>query len=495
MGDEWDIALPRAEALIESLRGFGYSPEAAVADLVDNSISAGAKTIQVDFYWHGADSTVTITDDGIGMKEKTLVAAMRLGSTSPLERRAKNDLGRFGLGLKTASFSQARELTVATVHQGSSAVRRWDLDVVADSGEWRLLRSVSPGSPIAAPSDKGTVVQWSQLDRLVGPADSHDQRSQSRFLEVAGRVEAHLAATFHRFLVGRAHVEIYVNGRPVAAWDPFATRHPATQRLDTEELPYKRELVRVTPYVLPHRSKFASEDEANAYAGIHGWNQQQGFYVYRSGRLLIQGDWLGLGVAKDEHTKLARIEIDFPSSLDHDWQVDVKKSTARPPGELVEPLRRIAKATRAKADEVYRHRGKAISHRSSKAFVLGWQQYVTRKGETKYKVNREHPAIAALFAALGKSTKDKQTIERALRFIEETVPTTLIGTAISAALDTQPTPFGDTQREIRPIIDFMFTNLVEVDGLSPHDAMDRIAVSDPFSQYPEVVQAFREERL
>lgn len=495
MGLDWDIALPRADALIESLRGFGYSPEAAIADLVDNSISADARNVAIDFQWHGAESTVTITDDGFGMSESTLIDAMRLGSMSPLAKRAKSDLGRFGLGLKTASFSQARELTIGTAMKGSPpAIRRWDLDTVARVNDWRLLRSAPSGSIIESLQGSGTIVRWSKLDRLVGAADLTDQKAQDRFLEVASKVQRHLAATFHRFLAGRDKLHITVNQCAVQPWDPFASRHPATQRLDPEELPYRGELVRVTPFVLPHRSKFATDAEAGASAGIGGWSQQQGFYVYRSGRLLIQGDWLGLGMGNDEHTKLARIAIDFPSSLDHDWQVDVRKSTARPPGELVEPLRRIAKATRGKADEVYRHRGKAISQRNSRAFVLGWQQYVTRNGETKYKVNREHPAIAALFSALGSSRKEKQTIERALRFIEETVPTTLIGTAISSALDTQPTPFGDSRREIRPIIDFMFTNLI-LDGLTPHDAMDRISVADPFTQYPEVVQAFREERL
>ena len=485
----WDVAEPRADALIESLRAFGYSPEAAIADLVDNSISAGAKHIAVDFSWSGARSTVTVSDDGLGMSGPALVSAMRPGSSSPLEERHARDLGRFGLGLKTASFSQARELTVASRAAATDlTVRRWDLDTVATTGEWRLLRSPPSGVAIPEPrASGGTTVTWSKLDRLVGEAEPGDSKAHKRFLDVVGRVQRHLEATFHRFLTGRGRLWISVNGQEIAPWDPFMTSHAATQQLDVEELPLKGALIRVTPYVLPHRSKL-NEDQMTRGAGTAGWNQQQGFYVYRSGRLLVQGDWLGLSLSKDEHTKLARIAVEFPATLDHDWQVDVKKSTARPPGELVEALRRVARATRSRAEEVYRHRGKVLAHKNSQSFVFAWQEYKGRDGQVRYRVNRDHPVIAAVRDALG---HDKRVFERALRFIEETIPTTMIGVSIAEAVDNQATPFSDTKREIRPLIDFAYVNYVK-DGMTPSEALARIAVAEPFSHYPEVVQAFRE---
>lgn len=493
MGSEqdWDVAEPRADALIESLRAFGYSPEAAIADLVDNSISAGAKQISVDFVWAGPDSTVRIADDGVGMSERALIAAMRPGSTSPLEDRKATDLGRFGLGLKTASFSQARELTVASsaAETGESATRRWDLDTVATWREWRLLRTAPAGVDVPKPpAGGGTVVVWSKLDRLVGNVDSTDAKAHQRFLNVTNRVQHHLEGTFHRFLNGRGRLWISVNGQDIEPWDPFLVHHPATQQLGAEELPYKGSLIKVTPYVLPHRSKL---DEAlmERGSGAHGWNQQQGFYVYRSGRLLVQGDWLGLGLSKDEHTKLARIAVEFPSSLDHEWQVDVKKSTARPPGELVEDLKRIARATRAKAEEVYRHKGKVLARKNSQPFVFAWLEHKGREGEIRYRVNREHPVIVAVMEAVG---KDKRVVERALRFIEETIPTSMIGISIAESVDNQPTPFEDCKREIRPLVEFTFTGLVS-DGTSPDEALDRIAATEPFRYYPEVIAAFREE--
>lgn len=489
MEQDWDIAEPRADALIESLRAFGYTPEAAIADLVDNSISAGAKNIAVDFAWSGSSSRVTVSDDGSGMSASALAQAMRPGSTSPLQDRRPTDLGRFGLGLKTASFSQARELTVVSrTAKSHTTLRRWDLDTVAVTGQWRLLRTAPSGmTPAEPPLSGGTTVTWAKLDRLVGDAEVDDARAHRRFLDVTARVKRHLEATFHRFLSGRGRLRISVNAQEIDPWDPFMVHHPATQQLGAEELPYKGSLIKVTPYVLPHRSKLG-EDELAHGTGAQGWNQQQGFYVYRSGRLLVQGDWLGLGLSKDEHTKLARIAVEFPSSLDHEWQVDVKKSTARPPGELTAELRRVARATRSKAEEVYRHKGKVLARRNSQSFVFAWQEQKGRNGETRYRVNRDHPVIVAVRDSLG---KEKQVFERALRFIEETIPTTMIGVSIADSVDNQLTPFGQSRREIEPLVDFAFTNCV-ADGMAPTEALDRIAAAEPFSDYPEVIAAFRE---
>lgn len=488
MDQGYDIAEPRPDALIESLRAFGYSPEAAIADLVDNSISAEAKRIAIDFVWNGNASMVRIEDDGRGMDEAVLVAAMRPGSASPLEERSASDLGRFGLGLKTASFSQARELTVVSVAKDAKEthVRRWDLDVVADSGEWRLLRSAPTGIELGQRLGGGTSVIWSKLDRLVGDADPGDRRAHKRFLEIIDRVRSHLEATFHRFLAGQKKITIEVNGTVLKPWDPFMSSHPATQHLGVDELPFGGEMVTVTPYVLPHRSKL-DDDEANQGAGMSGWNQQQGFYIYRSNRLLVQGDWLGFA-AKDEHTKLGRIAIEFPASLDHAWQVDVKKSTARPPGLLAEDLRRIARATRLKAESVYRHRGKVVARGNSQSFVMAWEQYKSRDGQTRYKVNRAHPVIMAVIEASGSNRK---VVERALRFIEETVPTTLIGVTIADSLDTQPTPFGSSKREIAPLVDFVFRGLVE-DGATVDEAWDKVSAAEPFLHFPELLASLRE---
>lgn len=144
---DYDLVEPDASAMMESLRAFGYSTPAAVADLIDNSITAGARNVWINFHWNGSDSHVVMLDDGGGMTEEVLVLAMRAGSRSPLEDRNAADLGRFGLGLKTASFSQCRQLTVASkAKRHTQVTRRWDLDYVREHRQWRLLKAPAAGS-------------------------------------------------------------------------------------------------------------------------------------------------------------------------------------------------------------------------------------------------------------------------------------------------------------------------------------------------------------
>ena len=495
--EEWDEAAPRPVALIESLRSFGYSPETAVADLLDNSMSAGASNMKLHFEWAGRDSHVAIVDDGRGMDETTLLEAMRPGSISPLSTRAASDLGRFGLGLKTASFSQARELTVITRDAAERVhVRRWDLDLVEMSGQWRLLRS-PPGQAAAyldvVARDGGTAVVWSKCDRLVGDVEHDPERAADRFYTVVDQVREHLGATFHRFLTGRGARAIRVNDVAVEPWEPIL-KHPATHLVTTEKLPFRGTRVEVRAYVLPHRSKL-SEQQQRAGAGIRGWNAQQGFYVYRNQRLVVSGDWLGVGGAKDEHTKLGRITIDFDSELDLDWQIDVKKSTARPPGSLLPDLRRIAAATRRQAEEVYRLRGVVLRDprggRGERPLVTAWAEYKERSGEVRLRLNRSHPVLAL---ALAGTTQQKRTVERVLRFVEETLPTSLIGIRLSEALDKQIPAFEAKPEEVAKLLKWMLEEMIKT-GARRDTALDQLRIAEPFCNFPALLQAAQEEDL
>lgn len=488
----WDIAEPRASALIESLRAFGYTPETAVADLVDNSISAKSTTINIHFHWNGRDSLVTVLDNGVGMGEAEMLNAMRLGSLSPLQDRKPNDLGRFGLGLKTASFSQARELTVhARSAEGKEpTTRRWDLDTVEQTNQWRLLRdapSTAPTPALATPT--GTCVIWSKCDRLVGDVDPDDSKAHDRFNATIDSVSKHLSVVFHRFLSGPGKVTIAVNGRDIVPWDPFVESHPATQCLGTEALAFRGDKVQVTPFVLPHRDKL-TDDEKVTGGGPDGWNQAQGFYLYRGGRLLVRGSWLNLGFAKDEHTKLARIRIDVPTTMDHHWQVDVKKASARAPGPLQPDLKRIAKSARKRAEDVYRFRGKATSRKRAAAHVHSWTQ-VNLRGATKYRINRSHPMIQALLTG---SSTDRIAVEKVLRLIEETLPIPLIGLALAKSIDEPQPPFAQSSSEVAHMFRVMVEQAIGR-GDSPRDAIDRFAKAEPFVDHPEVVQAISEEIL
>jgi hypothetical protein len=490
---DYEIVSPNAAALIESIRAVGYSVQTSLADLVDNSIAALARNVWVNFHWHGMQSYVSVADDGRGMLENKLTEAMRLGSRSPLDVREPHDLGRFGLGLKTASFSQCRRLTVWTKAAGSGPVARcWDLDYVQQTGDWRLLKEVGHNSadPLAFLGTvvTGTVVIWERLDRLVEGACTEDQAAELRFLRAAEQVEQHMSMVFHRFLEPPAELRITVNdGNPIAPWDPFLKGENGTQQLAEEALQVGEERVTVRPYVLPHHSRLSDQAHKQA-GGPGGWNAHQGFYVYRNRRLLVPGDWLQLGFQKEEHFKLARIQVDIPTTLDNAWQIDVKKSTARPPGGLRTELRRIAKVTRNRACEVYRHRGKTIARANTKNECFVWSQLL-RQHKISYRINREHPLVKeALVSAGGLAT----SIESLIRLVEETVPVPLISIDTSQNPDCHAGPFEcSPESEVRALLNRIYCSL-RASGVSHVGVLERLSGMEPFDHFPHLIATLEE---
>ncbi len=446
MPDEaFDSTPPRAAAIVESLRAFGYDLPTALADLVDNSISAGARHVWLRFEWDGADSVISITDDGHGMDAAELIEAMRLGGGGPLAARQPHDLGRFGLGLKTASLSQCRRLTVRSRRADMPApeTRCWDLDVIAARDDWRLLRAAAPAAePRFARLSSlphGTTVLWQNLDRLTRGQDPQNEKHQLRFLERIEGVRRHLGMVFHRLLSGPSATRLFINERPVEPWDPFMEEHPATVRLPADPLRLGGVRVPVRAYVLPHFSKL-TKPEHEAGAGPRGWLAHQGFYVYRRDRLLVAGDWLGFGWTKDEHLKLARIAIELPNSLDQEWQINVTKSRATPPLALRDDLRRIAEHARAKAKAVYTHRGSRLVPQKNSERVHLWAP-VAKHDRVFYRINREHPLVRHL----GAGAADAEALRALLRMLEETVPLQHIAITATENPASQPEPFESAQ--------------------------------------------------
>lgn len=487
MGPEsFEVVEPRAGALVESLRAFGYSPETAVADLVDNCISAGASKVAVDFHWAGNDSWIAVSDNGRGMTEDQLREAMRPGSANPLDDRDPADLGRFGLGLKTASFSQCRRLVVVSAAvAGEPSARTWDLDWIGRTGQWRLLTGLQLDDTTVwralRPNGQGTVVVWRRLDRLVDPRNSSSQLTERHFYSVADRVTDHLRITFHRLLHGVKRVSISVNRRPLSAWDPFLEDHRATQVLGDEGLSYRGTRIQVKSFVLPHVSRLTGAELRNG-SGPRGWTSQQGFYVYRNRRLIVAGDWLGLGFSRDEPTKLARIRLDLPNTMDQDWQIDVRKSVARPPAALAPQLRRIAEVARRASVQVYRHRGKAVERSAAGPFVYVWEQLV-RGGRISYRINRRNPLVAVLLQREG----DAGAVESLLRLVEETVPVPLIILDHASGDSRQADAFeGSTSQEIRTVMGGVARALLR-SGLRPAEIAERLSSLEPFSSHPELI--------
>lgn len=488
-------APPRASVMIEALRGLGYSAATAFADIIDNSISAGASCVALDFAWAGDTSHVSILDDGCGMNDSELDRAMRLGERSPLESRAADDLGRFGLGLKTASFSQCRRLTVASIRDGRMSCLRWDLDVLAASSDdgWHLLEGPAAGSegllePLSAVG-RGTMVLWERLDRIVTPGTSEQD-----FLDLIDGVERHLSMVFHRYLDGGPpDLRLAINGRPVAPWDPFLRDHAATWSSPVERVRSNAGMVEVQCHVLPHKDHLTSQQEQSA-AGLHGWTAQQGFYVYRNRRLLLAGSWLGLGQGrswtKEEAHRLARIRLDIPNSADAEWKIDIRKSTASPPVGLRSHLTRLAEETRARARRVFAHRGQPVAIGGSRPVAQAWRSEHSANG-MRYRIDHQHPAVRTVLDEAGDLAAPVRAM---LRVIEETVPVQRIWLDTTEGRETPRTNFaGEPPSEVRTVLMVMYRNLVLRKGVSPQLAREQLLHTEPFNSHPDLVAALPDD--
>ncbi|MFZ2987538.1 ATP-binding protein [Ideonella sp.] len=477
--------------MIEALRGLGYSAATALADIIDNSIAAGAQVVELVFRWDGAASTISIHDDGAGMTRAELFAAMRLGDKNPLLHRQAHDLGRFGLGLKTASFSQARRLTVAARRDGEVSCLRWDLDELeAAAGDgWYLLQGPAPGSePLLDMSSRqgsGTVVLWEAMDRIV----TSGFREQD-FLDLIDAVEGHLAMVFHRYLAGsRPKLKLLMNGKRVEPWDPFLSAHPATWSSPVARLQAPGGRVEVQCHVLPHKDKL-DVDTHRLAGGPDGWTAQQGFYVYRNERLLLAGSWLGLGRGrawtKEEAHRLARIRIDITNASDQEWKIDIRKSTARPPVVLRDRLVRLAEDTRERARRVFAHRGQVTRRTGGEAVSQAWRADHF-KGGMRYRIDQEHPAVQGVLEQAGTL---EPLVKAMLRVIEETIPVQRIWLDTAESRETPRTGFSEVPNaEVVSVLDTMYRNLVLRRGLSSELARARLRRTEPFDAFPQLVDA------
>lgn len=488
---EYELANPNAASLIQSLRAFGYDISTAVADLIDNSITAKATAISIQFEWNNGNPWISIADNGCGMSEQELFEAMKTGSKNPLEERTADDLGRFGLGLKTASFSQCKRLTVASRPKGEEvSVRCWDLDIVTAENAWVLLKTASDVSnPIIEryfnSCESGTIVIWEKIDRIIPGTEIANEEYQEAFLSYAKAVKEHISVVFSSYMHGTKKVQFYLNGREILMWDPFMTDNSFTTRMPSESLFVNGYEVKVKSYILPHQSKL-SKEEYNVGAGLHGWNAQQGFYLFRNNRLIIAGEWLIPGMEKLEQYRLARIRIDIGNETDSEWNIDVRKSTAMPPISIQKELKRIATAAQRESARIYRHRGKKLARKGKKEQFFVWHQNV-RHGKLGYEINREHPIIKNLL-----KTDTHKQIKQLLDLIEETIPVPMIISDYTEKAKEMLNPFeGKTTDAFDGMMRSLYDMYISF-GCTPSEAIENIASTEPFIYTPEKIAVFCE---
>jgi hypothetical protein len=499
MNERTRYAPPRAGAMLEALRGLGYSTSAALADVIDNGVSAGASEIHVTFTWDGEKSRISILDNGRGMDDAELEAAMTLGAKSPLDERAASDLGRFGMGLKTASFSQCRCLTVASrTRNGPVSCLRWDLDAIAASTDigWRMFEGAAHGSEaFIAPAvalHSGTLVLWEKLDRIVTAGYTPDH-----FADLIDDVELRLAMVFHRLLEGSSPVfRLVLNGKIVNPWDPFMTGHPAKPwHSPVARIITSSGLVEAQCHVLPHKDRL-SEDEFRRSGGSDGWTSQQGFYVYRNHRLLLAGGWLGIGQGRawnrEEPHRLARIRLDIPNTADSAWKIDVKKSTARPPVTVRPWLTKLAEDTRERARRVFAFRGTPTTGPGGlKIEHQAWRVDRLKDG-VRYRIDERHPAVAAVIEAVGGNAS---LVRAMLRVVEETVPVQRIWLDTAENKETPRTGFeGEPNATVVEVAGVLFNDLISRKGLSVEDARKSMLRTEPFQKYPSLIAKLGENK-
>lgn len=363
-------AAPVAKKLMRGLRDLGYDFEAAVADLVDNSLEADATQVDVEIIPRRGNvpAHVVIADNGNGIENERLVDVMRLGAA---EEHRPDELGKYGMGLKTASLSQADVLTVATRaaskgRRGKAHMARWDLNTLDVKWDLQLLDDDDLATwehkalQANVAREQGTVVLWSSLRADLLLDAKVETRRENALADLIERVSRHLREVFHRFLQNliprRRKVEIRVAGTPLIAADPFCRTEAATKELKVEEYEIdsvdgRKGKLTVAPCILPTAERFSSKAAFEA-AGWGNWNQRQGLYFYRNNRLIQAGGWSWLRAA-DEHTKYLRVAIDFSGDLDDAVGINVAKMRARIPAQVRDTVRNASSVWAKKARESY----------------------------------------------------------------------------------------------------------------------------------------------
>lgn len=464
--------IPDPISLIESMRSVGYSVEAAIADLVDNSISAQADVIEIK-YDASDDPFVAILDNGWGMAPDELTNAMRHGSGNPTDAREPDDLGRFGLGLKTASLSQCRKLTVVSRKDSVTSARRWDLDVVQQSARWLVvvpelkeLETLPMFSRLQA-LESGTLVVWQDLDRLTAGAFD----PQSEMTTKLSSLYEHLALVFHRFTQkeeGIGPVIMMVNGQRIPPRDPFLRNNSFRQPLEGQVIRHERGDVRVLPYILPPVSHL-SPDEISLAGGKEGLRGTQGFYIYRNRRLVIWGTWFRL-VPKEEFYKLTRVQVDIPNTFDDLWALDIKKSVAYPPEAIRKRLKELIPHFADTSKKTVTYPGRK---QSAKGFVPLWTRVEPHHGAFRYELNMEHQVIQSLSSRL--VGDDQKYFQMLLSLFGDTLPFE------SIYADMCGDRRMDSEEETLASLIEIATNLIEITGLG----VDQILTIDPIVRYPQ----------
>ena len=475
---------PTADVLMFSMRAMGYSFESAVADIIDNSISACASNVQIRFPVDPADCYVVTCDNGNGMSRQELFDAMKYGSEQKREGRSETDLGRFGLGLKAASLSQCRKLTVASKKDGQISAYMWDLDIIEEKHDWyvvecsdeeiRQIRFIEWLDNLSS----GTVVVWEDFDFI-------EKSSGSVYAELNKLQEStseYLSLIFHRYLNKPAQnrLTIKVNNYQLVGYDPFLENHNKTNVRRKISIPIKdsqgiERMVTVQPFILPFQKDLSAEDKKLS-GGIENYRSKQGFYVYRNERLIVWGSWFGRH--RDELTKYARIRVDIPNTLDDIWGIDIKKQSAKIPNSIKNRLTKAVDEAMDIAIKAQTYRGRIAKIDDEVDYI--WDR-IQDRDQFYYHINRD----SRIFDLIKEKVDDEtwSRIDMVLEEIENSIPYQQIyidksQNKIDDAISDER--IADIENKARMLI-----SLAEAMGGSDRrEIVEKMFLSEPFNKYP-----------
>lgn len=476
---KYQIVKPNPEDLLESVRSFGYSLETAIADLIDNSISAKSSIVKIDFVYRGNESYVKIYDNGIGMTESVLLDAMRLGSNNPNKIRDKGDLGRFGLGMKTASFSQCKRLTVVTKKVNSKvSIACWDLDFIALKREWVLMCDFASSDSKSNANEKfsngsGTIILWEKLDRVL--EDIRSGKESDHFNRKIEKVKIHIGLVFHK-LIENEKLTIYINDTKIQSINPFVISEKIDSlELQEEILTIRKHAIVIQPFILPHESKYLESNNSNRDL-IKGFNAHQGLYIYRNDRLIIYGGWLDLDIKEKESQRLCRISICIDNNLDKEWQIEVQKSKAKIPDIIRKEIKVICQKSIERAIKVYSFRGLYLKRsRNVNDLEFTWLTKL-KNGKKVYELNKNHFLYKRIKELMAEHSS---FFEKYVEIIEQSIPIGMIINDFSDHSLMIKDLNNESIKQTHLIYESLLKGLLN-DGMSKDDAMRHLDKFDLF---------------
>lgn len=478
---------PTADVLMTSMRSMGYSFESAIADIIDNSIAKQATRIDLKFPLNPAEEPyVAICDNGTGMTSQSLYNAMKYGSETECDERDVNDLGRFGLGLKSASLSQCRKLTVISKKDGIISAYDWNLDHVIKEKSWKVaeysqeeIQSIKFSNYLDE-IEHGTVVLWEIFDII----EKSSGQIYAELSKLQQSTAEYISLIFHRYLNReRNRVEIYSNNYRILGLDPFLESHPKTDPRRKIVLPIKdskgiERMVCVQPFVLPFQKDLSAEDKKLS-GGIENYRSKQGFYVYRNERLIIWGTWFGRH--RDELTKYARIKVDIPNTLDDIWQIDIKKQTAKIPSIIKQQLTKAVDEAMDLAVKKQKHRGRIEKVDEDVDYI--WDRIQCRDNVFTYRINRDSKVFDLI---KNKVTDDIwNQIDMVFEEIENTVPYQQIYIDKSQN-KVQEELSEERLAEIKSKAEMLLKIALSFENTTKEDAIEELLKSEPFNQFPQL---------